>query len=179
MGVFCLISYTYVCVIIGLSSTWYQGVLAVFFGTFVAYHENECVEKFTKNKVIMICISACLMICMNLLTFNIVDVPFSGTVGAICTPLFTASTMIFIIACFSKNSFPEHNIGVRFLMYLGRKSYYIYLLHELISVIFEKYIHHSLVIFVLTIFTNCLLIYVVEMLVRYKKRCHSRKIKSN
>lgn len=144
-GVSCL--YVALCLQIGLTSTWYQGILVLWFGMLVPLFDGVKVEQFIqKNRAWLLSFSILLMGVMNFLTFSVIHFPLSGTIGAEGVCLFTVTSMILIMPLFS-----DRVKNIRFLLeWLGRNSYYCYLLHIPICRVLAMWIKNEWIQYIFT-----------------------------
>ena len=160
------VGYVVICLLLGKSSTWYQGMLVLGYGGAVASlikSERQGIKTFIKkNETILLVFSILCMYIMDALTFKVIQFPFSGTIGAEGVCLFTAASMI--IAIPKILDIP----GITyFLKWLGKNSYFFYLLHMLIYEIVSIWIWPIWIRCILTICVTAIIVWIIERMKSY------------
>lgn len=150
-----VIIYTGGCLVLDLSSTWYQAVILLLVATLFV-HDNMLTRMINNHRGIAFIISFVFMHVFNLMTFDVIDFPLSGTIGAEFVCVFTAISMVTL-----PFSVKSSNVISSYLRWVGVNSYRFYLIHPMLILICRHFLVPAYICYVGSIVFISLYVYLI------------------
>lgn len=125
--------YTILCLLLGLSSTWYQAVVLVLVSSLLV-RKSFLTELFDNHRIPSLVVSFVLLHIANLMTMDIINFPLAGTIGAEMVCVFTMVVMILAMPMLNEVKYLSP-----YLRWVGLNSYIFYLLHPILIRICEEW----------------------------------------
>lgn len=155
-----VLGYTAFCLLIGLSSTWYQAVTLVLVS--LLFIKKSWVTEFIENhRITTLVVSFVLLHIANLMTMDIINFPLAGILGAEMVCVFTVVVMIIAIPMLNEVKYVSS-----YLKWIGRNSYLFYLLHTMLITICNKLELSKIISYFAIIISISLIICIKQVIMR-------------